>query len=85
MSERVTDTPEQDPNTGEIRNWFENGFKSMGLPVTQEDLDFLFCNEDGSPVDEETATENAFGWIMNEGLDPQEFGEPGFVEKLGVE
>lgn len=84
MSERVS-TSEREPTVDSIRGWLKRGFEVVGIEISDEDLDFLFVNDDGTPVDLETATENAIGWILNEGLEPEEFGDPGYVEKLAKE
>lgn len=88
--------PEQEPTTFDIaaanRMALEQAILDPELAGMADDLMFtgedevaLYQNEDGSPVDAETAWENTVGWWMQLGLDPVDYFAEGFIEQLGLE
>lgn len=85
--------PEQEPTAGEIitqnREALERARRDPDLIgmaddliLTQEDEDFLFLGEDGEALDAGAAWEGVVGWWMQLGLDPTDYFEDGFIEKL---
>ena len=76
MNRLAVERAQRDPELAEMADQ---------LVVTPEDESMLYQNDDGSMVDAETAWGNTVGWWMQLGLDPGDYFEPGFIEKLGVE
>lgn len=95
MSEGLT-PPEQEPTVDAIAQQNHDALERARLDpdladmveeliLTMEDEDMLYREEDGEPVDLDTAWGNTVGWWMQLGLDPIDYFEEGFIEKLGVE
>lgn len=95
MSEGLT-PPEQEPTVDAIAQQNRDALERARLDpdladmveelvLTTEDEDMLYREEGGELVDLDTAWGNTVGWWMQLGLDPVDYFEPGFIEKLGVE